>query len=89
MDRDLFIRLTGVGRSKRIPGPALGDFRVHDAAKSSTLLDVAEAESTALIQKYGRPSKRFRDWLLRALWWWWCKPTGIRVRLNKWLGLEL
>ena len=53
MDRDLFIRLSSVGPSRRIPGPPLADFRTHEDAKSSTILDVAEQESNRLLATYG------------------------------------
>ena len=88
MDRDLFIRLTGIGPSRRIPGPPLADFRIHDRAKSTTILDVAREESVALLAKYGHPGVRSREWLLRLLWWFWCKPSNIRARLNRKYGWE-
>lgn len=88
MDRELFIRLAGIGPARRIPGLPLADFRIHDQAKSSTILDIAREESDALIARHGnrwvRPRKRF----LRLLWRFWCYPTLVRRRLNRRYGWE-
>jgi len=89
MDRDLFLRLAGIGPSRRIPGQPVTDFRIHDQAKSSTLLSVAEQESDALIAKYGDPRFRSNTWLLRRLWRLWCQPTITRRWLNQRYGWEL
>jgi hypothetical protein len=89
MDRDLFIRLAGLGRSSRIPGPPLADFRIHDQAKSSTMLDTAEEESQALMVKYGNPRVRSKARLLRLLWLFWCLPTIARRQLSRRYGWEL
>lgn len=88
MDRDLFLRLTAIGKSKRIPGPPLADFRVHDEAKSSTILEVAEKESMELIEKYGNPFWEPRQKLLAFLWNIWRKPTSLRARLNETFNIE-
>jgi glycosyltransferase involved in cell wall biosynthesis len=89
MDRDLFIRLAASGPSRRIPGPPLADFRMHDQGKSSTILDIARQEGDALLAKYGsphvRPRKRFLGWL----WRFWCHPANMRRRLNRHFGWEL
>jgi glycosyltransferase involved in cell wall biosynthesis len=89
MDRDLFIRLAGIGPSRRIPGPSLADFRIHDEAKSSTIPDIAAEESDALIAKYGNPRVRSNTRLLWLLWRFWCRPTVIRRGLNQRYGWEL
>ena len=89
MDRDLFIRLTMLVSSKRIPGPPLADFREHSTAKSSTMLDVARAEGNALIAKYSSPQLRRAQNLLQLLWSLWCKPRSIRARLYRIYGIEL
>jgi len=88
MDRDLFIRLAGMGPSSRIPGPPLADFRMHGQAKSSTMLDIAERESQTLMAKYGNPRVRSKTRLLRLLWRFWCQPTVMRRRLNQRYGWE-
>ena len=88
MDRDLFLRLTGVGPARRLPGPPLAEFRHHQGAKSSTMLAVARAEHQRLLAKYSSRSLRRMRVALR-LWWEW-KRCGAEVR--KWLhsawGLE-
>ena len=88
MDRDLFIRLVGVGPSTRIPGPPLADFRTHDQAKSSTILDVARRENVALIAKYGQPGLQSWKWCLHLMWWFWRKSAAVRMRLNRAFGWE-
>ncbi len=88
MDRDLFIRLTAFGGSCRIPGPSLGDFRTHEEAKSSTLLDIGECESMALIAKYGNRALGRHRWLLHFLWQLWCLPTFMRSRTIRWFNWE-
>jgi glycosyltransferase involved in cell wall biosynthesis len=89
MDRDLFIRLAGSGRGRRIPGPPLADFRIHDQAKSSTILDVARQEGEALQAKYGSPYVRPRKHLLRFLWWCWRQPNRLRGTLYRRFGWEV
>ena len=89
MDRDLFLRLAETGPSRRIPGPPLADFRIHDQAKSSTILSIADEESHALIAKYGNRRIRSNTRLLRRLWRLWCQPTVIRRWLNQRYGREL
>jgi glycosyltransferase involved in cell wall biosynthesis len=82
MDRDLFLRLLSVGPGARIPGPPLADFRVHDSAKSSKLLDVAQREHSLLLSRYASPSLRPFRGLLKILWWFWRKPTRLRSVLT-------
>lgn len=89
MDRDLFLRLAGIGPSRRIPGPPVADFRMHDQAKSSTILSIAEQESDALIAKYGNPRLRTNTPLLQRLWRVWCQPTITRRWLNRHFGWEV
>jgi len=89
MDRDLFLRLTALGSARRIPGPPLANFRQHENAKSSTILDVAAAEGARLIDRYGNARISRRRRLLNALWVMWYRPTGLRIRLQRNLGWEL
>ena len=88
LDRDLFIRLTSIGPSKRFPGRPLADFRVHDKAKSSTILDIGREENVKLLIKYANPFLRSINLPLWPLWWFWCKPTNLRARLNRRYGWE-
>lgn len=88
MDRDLFIRLGDQGPCRRIPGPPLAAFRVHERAKSSTIRDVAQAESAILVARYGRAWISARRWLLNELWRLWYRPTGLRAKLNRRFGWE-
>jgi glycosyltransferase involved in cell wall biosynthesis len=88
MDRDLFLRLAGVASSRRIPGPPVADFRIHDQAKSSTMLSIADQESAALIARYGNPHLKTHRWLLGRLWRLWCQPTITRRWLNRRFGWE-
>lgn len=89
MDLDLFIRLIGSGPSKRIPGPPLGDFRIHDQAKSSNLHEVAREETTAIIRKYGTAARCLGERFLRRLWRIWRKPATLRAWLSRRYGWEL
>lgn len=89
MDRDLFLKLVGVGPGARIPGKPLADFRVHEEAKSSTILDVASAENKKLIERYGTPWLSSREWLLNLLWQLWTKPVSLRYRLHQAFGWNL
>jgi glycosyltransferase involved in cell wall biosynthesis len=89
MDRDLFLRLVAVGASRRIPGAPLGEFRIHADTKTSTMQDVARAESAKLIRHYGWQWLSARTGLLRVLWNLWCKPAGLRTRLHNAFGWEL
>jgi glycosyltransferase involved in cell wall biosynthesis len=88
MDRDLFLRLARVGKTRRIPGRPLAEFRIHEHAKTKVLLDVASTESKKLLAKYGNERLGSVKWLLEFLWWLWCKPPHLRVRLNRRYGWE-
>jgi len=88
MDRDLFIRLTRLGPSARIPEPPLADFRIHDQTKSSTILDVHAEESAALIEKYGNSRMRSMEWLVRLMWRIWLNTDRLRARLDRAFGGE-
>lgn len=55
MDRDLFVRLAQAGPSRRIPGPPMGDFRLHEEAKTALLQDVRLRESSLISERYGSP----------------------------------
>ena len=83
LDLDLFIRLMRVGRSGRIPGPPLADFRIHDRAKSSTIVHVHDEERAVLVERYGNPRMHSRERLLRLMRRWWRRPTILRSRLNR------
>ena len=89
MDLDLFIRLIGTGPGRRIPGPPLGDFRIHDQAKSSNLREVAIEETTMIIKKYGAAGLCFNKRFLLRLWRLWHKPVRLRRRLYRRYGWEL
>ena len=88
MDRDLFLRLLTSGSSGRIPGPPLGEFRIHDEAKSSTMLFVAQIESKRLTERETRFFFKHFPLVLRVYWWFWRKPTSIRRRMQKYCRLE-
>lgn len=88
MDRDLFLRITAIGRAGRIPGPPLGEFRIHGEAKSSTITEVANAEGLRCIQKYRSPLLCRMPNILKLYWWFFRKPTGIRIRLSRYFGIE-
>jgi hypothetical protein len=83
MDRDLFLRLTALGPVGRLRGPATADFRAHEEAKSSRMLEVAAAEGAVLCRRYGNPAigrLPGSTGALEALWWAtqaWC---GVRRR---------
>ncbi|NNJ09088.1 glycosyltransferase [Chloroflexales bacterium ZM16-3] len=89
MDRDLFIRLMGSGSVGRMPGPPTADFREHEAAKSSTILDVAARESGMLIERYGHPLLRRAPGLLRRYWRVYRWPSRTRRWLHQRFGFEL
>jgi glycosyltransferase involved in cell wall biosynthesis len=80
MDRDLFLRLVRVGRVRRIYGPPLAEFRLHEAAKSSRLLDTAAREHALLVARYGRPQLARRQRLFRLLWRCWYGVERLRRR---------
>ena len=87
MDRDLFIRLIGVGQGSRIPGPPLADFRAHDEAKSSTMLETGKKEDALIIQRYSSPGLRNSPGLVKLYWRFWGVPTRVRAlsyRLTGW-----
>jgi len=88
MDRDLFIRLTGLGPGKRIPGPPLADFRIHSLAKSSTIEHINKKESQMLLDKYGNPAISSKKRILNFFWLFWVKPTNLRSRFNRKFGWE-
>ena len=88
MDRDLFLRITAVGPSDRIPGSPLGEFRIHNEAKSSTILDVAEQDSKRLLDRESNPFLKRVRWIFSILWWFWRKPTSIRMRIQRYFGKE-
>jgi len=88
MDTELFIRLTRAGIGRRIPGPPLAEFRSHEAAKTSILLDVYAQETALLIKRYGNPKWISHPRLLMLLWQLWNKPLGLRKRVIRWLGWE-
>ncbi len=90
MDFDLFARfaLAYPSRCRRLPGPPSGTFRVHDEAKSSTILDVAETEKRALIERYGRHQSTLRRGLLKVLWILWRLPAVCRATAFHLAGAE-
>jgi glycosyltransferase involved in cell wall biosynthesis len=88
MDRDLFLRLTAVGASRRIPGAPLADFRQHADSKTSTIAEVQNRESWKLLQRYSTPQSRQHYGSFRLLWWLWHKPAKIRFLLQQRFGWE-
>jgi len=86
MDQDLFIRLIEAGPGRTIPGQPLADIRTHSLSKSSTLQDVKAREDQIVIARYENPRYRSVKWLLRFLWWIWCKPKGLQARLDRAFG---
>ena len=88
LDTDLFIRLMEVGPGGRIPGPPLANFRRHDQAKSSTMVNLYYKERTFLVDKYGSPVIYSRKRLVHLLWRLWRQPDVWRSRLNRAYGWE-
>jgi glycosyltransferase involved in cell wall biosynthesis len=78
MDRDLFIRLIGIGKGARIPGPPLADFRIHDEAKSSKMLEIADREDQLIIDRYSSPELKKFSGLLKLYWYFWGLPVRAR-----------
>ena len=64
MDFDLLLRLNAAGRSRHL-GRTIGQFRMHDASKSSTIGLVFLREAFRVRRRYARRSPRL--WLI-ALW---------------------
>lgn len=87
MDRELYLRLSIVGRCRRLPGPAIASFRQHSEARSSTQLQLWARENWMLIAKYGHPWFRTRYGRLRLLWFAWSLTRRMREHIAR-LGLE-
>jgi glycosyltransferase involved in cell wall biosynthesis len=90
MDRDLFLRLTRAGPSARIPGLAIANFRLHEEAKTSTLVDVWQREDRLLRERYGSPlagNPLYRG-LLEIIWWARKSECIFRRRLNL-IGIQV
>ena len=83
MDKDLFIRLINAGPGRRLPGPPLANFRIHEQAKSSTLQDIAQSETAAIIEKYGQRKWSSRRRLMGAYWWLYRKQAALRMRAGR------
>jgi hypothetical protein len=64
MDFDLLLRLDAAGRSRHL-GRTIGQFRMHDASKSSTIGLVFLREALRVRRRYARRSPRL--WFV-ALW---------------------
>lgn len=88
MDKDLFIRLVTEGPGRRVPGPPLANFRLHEGAKSATLTDVAKRETASIIKKYGHQKWASHRHLMHVLWWLYRKQAAVRMRLDRYFGLE-
>lgn len=88
MDKDLFIRLISAGPGRRIPGPPLANFRQHGQAKSATLNHIAQRETVDIIEKYGREEWTSHPRLLQSLWWLYRKQAALRMRVDRYFGLE-
>lgn len=90
MDFDLFLRLSRVSPSCRIPGAPLADFRQHDTAKSSTIKHIQRAERAEIMRKYGSSRLAQHRRLLSYLWLLWTGPAYLRaVRSEGWIPLEI
>ena len=79
MDRDLFIRLTAVGPSGRIPGSPTADFRYHESSKTTTMQPVAEQEHELLLQRYS--VSKIPSSVLKLLLRFWVQP----LKFRRWL----
>ncbi len=88
MDRDLFIRLSMAGPSRRLPGPPLGDFRLHEEAKTATWQTIWQREHALLQRRYRQPLTTRQYAGLRVLWWLWQKHASARNRLYRAYGVE-
>lgn len=88
MDKDLFIRLVSVGNGRRVSGPPLANFRVHEQAKTTTLAHVAQRETESIIKKYGNTRWAKHPRLLKLLWWFYRKQAALRMRLNRYFGIN-
>ncbi|MEA3349967.1 MAG: glycosyltransferase family 2 protein [Chloroflexota bacterium] len=89
MDRDLFIRLWEIGPTKRIIGPPLADFRVHEQSKTATMKAIRAKEQALILERYSNPRWQSRQILLSVLWWIWEKLNLVRVLLSKLLKREI
>ena len=88
MDTDLFLRLTETGRSARISGPPLADFRRHSSSKSVTIPEIGYKENKGLVEKYSSSFFRRFPKIIKFYWWLWCKPNSLRHRLHNLFGWE-
>jgi glycosyltransferase involved in cell wall biosynthesis len=88
MDRDLYLRLSEVGRCRRLPGTPVATFRQHPEARSSTSAELFARENHYLIRKYGNPMLQARYGRLRLMWFAWSIQRRVRERLNTAYGLE-
>lgn len=87
MDRELYLRLSMVGRCRRLPGPPVASFRQHPEARSSTQLELWARENVILINKYGNPWFRARYGRLRLMWFAWSLQRRFREHATR-FGLE-
>ncbi|NTU78068.1 MAG: glycosyltransferase [Chloroflexales bacterium] len=90
MDRDLFLRLTRSGPARRIPGPPLGDFRLHEEAKTARWDAVFREEDRLLRTRHGsrlRHYPAYQIWLY-CLWEIEMLKRGLRRRAIR-LGFEV
>ncbi len=88
MDKDLFIRLVSVGNGRRVSGAPLANFRVHKQAKTATLTHIAQRETDHIIEKYGHKWWADHPRLLESLWWLYRKQAAVRMRLNRYFGIN-
>lgn len=78
MDMDLFIRLAKYGKSKRLPGKPLANFRVHKESKSSKIPEIGLIELDKIIEKYETNNNSLQSFLLKSYWWLYCKFSSLR-----------
>jgi glycosyltransferase involved in cell wall biosynthesis len=86
-DYDLYLRLAQRRPSGQIKA-LLACFRIHQASKSSTILNICRTENEILLRKYGRyqKSKRYQ----KAAAFWYAQRNLIRsliIRIKLFLGL--
>ena len=88
MDMDLFIRLAKYGKSNRIPGKPLANFRVHNESKSSRIHHIGLAELHEIRKKYKTDYKLLQEDMLKIKWWFCCKHASLRKFASQCFNIE-
>ncbi len=83
MDLDLFTRLVKSGHGRRLPGPAIANFRQHPASKTATQQEILHQEKARVIGAYGHPFWSSKPAVVGALWWVYRKQAAARLRLGR------